>query len=65
MDGLAVEQAIAAVMTDLAAAREALERARQRVLDFDQSLGVDAADEMRIAVDVDLRLVGRFLGVEQ
>ena len=65
VDGLAVEQAIAAVMTDLAAAREALERARQRVLDFDQALGADAADEMRIAVDVDLRLVGRFLGVEQ
>ena len=60
-----VERAIAAAMTELEVARQALERARQRVLDFDQTLGPDAADEMRIAVDVDLRLVGKFLGVEQ
>ena len=60
-----VEQAVAAVMTELETVRQALERARQRVLDFDQALGPDAADEMRIAVDVDLRLVGKFLGSEE
>lgn len=65
-----VERALTAAKTELDAARTTLERARQRLLDFDTGGGVpaamlsDAIDQLKIDVDRDLRAVLKFLGCE-
>ena len=58
-----IELALKTVMSELDEARATLERARQRLLDYDPVEGELGA--MKIAVDVDLRAVLRFLGCEE
>ena len=65
MDGREKEvaQAIKQARSELTRVRDCVERARQLVLDYDPMTdGADRWDELRVAIDVDLREVERFFG---